>query len=309
MSESFKKRGAGAVCAGLLLSTLIMGCAKSSSDVHALGESLQGESLLDTELSHWDQYISFKIPDTYAGDEILDEHGVPVAPIGLNPKDNKGVFSVIEEEGEPVLRVSGEYYGAVITKASFDNYHLRLQVKWGDKKWEPRTEKLLDTGILYHSVGAYGAEYFRSWMMSQEFQIMEGHMGDYWNQATSGIQIKAYPREYIMSPIADARAEWLDAGGREGEEKYVMRSANYESPMGEWTTLDLICFEGQSLHIVNGEVVMALRNSHYIDKTGQEIPMQAGRIQLQSEAAEVFYRDISIAPLEEMPGEYMEYFE
>ncbi len=304
-----QRRCASLVLVGVLVSAVALGCERNEPAPDVLGTLSPRAQLLDADLSHWDQYISFKIPDTYDGGEILDEHGVPVAPIGLNPKDNKGVFSVVEEEGEPVLRVSGEYYGAVITKASFDNYHLRLQVKWGDKKWEPRTEKLLDTGILYHSVGAYGAEYFRSWMMSQEFQIMEGHMGDYWNQATSGIQIKAYQREYIKSPIADRRAEWLDAGGREGEEKYVMRSANYESPMGEWTTLDLICFEGQSLHIVNGEVVMALRNSHYIDEAGQEIPMRAGRIQLQSEAAEVFYRDISIAPLTEMPSEYAEYFE
>jgi hypothetical protein len=72
-----------------------------------------------------------------------------------------------------------------------------------------------------------------------------------------------------------------------------MRSANYEKPQGQWNTLELICFENKSLHIVNGEVVMILKDSRYVED-GKKVPMSKGKIQIQSEAAEVYYKDIEI---------------
>lgn len=53
---------------------------------------------------------------------------------------------MIEENGEPVLKVSGEIYGCVFTKKEFENYHLKIKVKRGTKKWEPRTTLLRDAG-------------------------------------------------------------------------------------------------------------------------------------------------------------------
>ena len=47
------------------------------------------------------------------------------------------------------------------------------------------------------------------------------------------------------------------------------------------------------MHIVNGKVVMALKNSRYQDGD-KTVPMTGGKLQIQSEAAEVFYRDIEI---------------
>ena len=87
-----------------------------------------------------------------------------------------------------------------------------------------------------------------------------------------------------------------------------MRSADYESPKGEWTELELICFGDKSLHIVNGHVVMILRNSRYIDN-GHSVTLNKGRIQLQSEAAEVFYKDIMIRNITSIPKEYSSWFE
>ena len=86
-----------------------------------------------------------------------------------------------------------------------------------------------------------------------------------------------------------------------------MRSANFERPHGEWNTLELICFENKSIHIVNGEVVMILQNSRYVED-GKKVPMNKGRIQLQSEAAEVFYRKIQLKNLESLPDQYAQLF-
>ncbi|MCF2493078.1 3-keto-disaccharide hydrolase [Dyadobacter chenhuakuii] len=261
--------------------------------------------MLDKDLSQWENYLSYNHKPGYNGKVPTDASGKPIAPIGYN-KDNGRVFSVDNTSGSPVLHVSGETYGCLFTKKSYKNYHLKLQMKWGEKKYEPRKDKLRDSGILYHSNGEAGAEYWRSWMLSQEFQIMEGHMGDFWCQANSAIDIRSFPSEGVMNRVADHKQPF--GTFKTGSDYYCMRSENHESPAGEWTTLELICFEGKSLHIVNGHVVMVLNNSRYITPDGKNVPMTSGKIQLQSEAAEVFYRDILIKELKTMPKEYASLF-
>lgn len=270
-------------------------------------EEAKWTNLLDMELSQWDNYLSFRYPEGYDDEVLLDKFGSPIQPIGLN-KDSFGVFTMIEENNEPVLKVSGEIYGCVFTKKEFENYHFRLKVKWGGKKWHPRKNLLKDSGIMYHSIGPLGAEGWKSWMLSQEFQIMEGHFGDFWSQANSAIDIRAFIPEYIMNPVADKSQPFLPMGEGEEVPGYCMRSANYEKPDGDWNTLELICFENKSIHLVNGQVVMILRNSRYVED-GVKIPMNKGNIQLQSEACEVFYKDIEIRQLESLPTEYAQYYQ
>ncbi len=267
----------------------------------------QWRDLLDKDLSQWDNYLSYRYPEGYKGDIPKDAEGNDLKPIGLN-KDEFGVFTMIEEDGQQVLRISGEIYGCVSTKSEFENYHLKLQVKWGDTKWHPRKQLLKDSGVLYHSIGPHGAESWRSWMLSQEFQVMQGHMGDFWSQANSAIDIRAYLPEYIMNPVADKSQPFLALGRGEEVQGYCMRSANFEKPHGEWNELELICFENKSIHIVNGEVVMILKNSRYVED-GKKFPMNKGKIQLQSEAAEVFYKNIKIKKLEALPKQYQQYYD
>ncbi|WP_028666003.1 3-keto-disaccharide hydrolase [Runella zeae] len=272
----------------------------------AFGQSQGWESLLDNNMTQWENYLSYRHKEGYNGKIPKNAEGKEIAPIGYN-KDEFGVFSVINEPEGPVLRVSGEIYGCVFTRKAYENYHLTLQVKWGQKKYEPRIDKLKDSGILYHSIGEAGAEYWRTWMLSQEFQIMEGHMGDFWCQSTSAIDIRSYPAEGVMNRVANAKQPFRTF--RSGQEYFCLRSENYESPDNEWTRLDLICFDGKSLHIVNGHVVMVLKDSRYILPDGKAVPMKSGKIQLQSEAAEVFYRDVRIKALTELPEEYARLFD
>ena len=53
---------------------------------------------------------------------------------------------------------------------------------------------------------------------------------------------------------------------------------------------------------------MILRNSRYV-QDGDKIPMIKGKIQLQSEASELFYKNIEIRNLESLPDEYAQYYE
>lgn len=262
--------------------------------------------LLDDDLSQWNNYLSYRHTPDYDGSIPLNENGIPIPPIGKN-KDSFDVFTVSTREDEPILRISGEVYGCLYTKDSFKNYHLKAKVKWGIQKWMPREELLRDSGILYHSIGPLGAEAWRTWMLSQEFQIMEGHLGDYWSQATSAIDVRAYRPEYIMNPVADREQPFIGLGHNEENKGFCLRSKNLEKPLGQWNTIELICYKDKSIHIVNNEIVMVLRNSRYYEGEIQK-PLTAGKIQIQSEAAEVFYKDIQIRNLDRLPVQYQELY-
>jgi len=264
-------------------------------------------NLLDRNLSQWETYLSYRHKPDYKGEVPTNEKGAPLEPIGYN-KNTANVFSIIEENKEPVLRVSGEIYGCVFTRQEYENYHLKLQVRWGEKKWMPRTDKLRDTGILYHSIGECGKDYWRAWMLSQEFQIMEGHVGDYWNIANSAIDVRAFIPEGIMNPVANEDQPFLPIATGTGIDGFCLRSENHESRPGEWTTVELICVGDKSLHIVNGKVVMVLQNSRYVED-GKSYPLAKGKIQLQSEGAEAYFKDIKLRAIKEVPKEYAKYFD
>ena len=263
-------------------------------------------NLLDNNFSQWEMYLSYKHKDGYSGKIPKNANGVEISPIGYNINTNN-MFTVIQENNEPVLKVTGEYYGCVFTKETFRNYRLKLKVKFGTKKWEPRTNKLMDAGVLYHSQGEAGVDYWRAWMLSQEFQIMEGHFGDYWNIANSAIDIRAYVPEGSMNAVADESQDFLPFGTNTENMGFCLRKMKAETPNNGWTEIELVCFEGKSLHIINGKVVMVLQNSRYFD--GQNfLPLVEGKIQLQSEAGEVYYKDIKIKPITKMPDEFVNYY-
>ena len=268
-------------------------------------------SLLDKDLSQWRIYQSYQFTNDFNGRAPVNEAGERIPPIGYD-KNLYNVFTMTEEDGEPVLRISGETYGCVISNESYRNYHLRLQVKYGEKRWEPRLDKALDSGLLYHSEGEPGGDYWFSWMRSFEFQVMqsgtmEGNSGDFWSITNTKADIKiSRPDPEKRTYYYDPEGEWLTVGHR-GVTNFC-GTKDYNSTDGEWTTLELICFEGKSLHIVNGQVAMALQNLR--QTTGQgDIPLVEGKLQLQSEAGEVFYKGIEIRPIEQMPEKYLSYFE
>ena len=259
-------------------------------------------NLLDSDLHQWQTYLSYHHKATYDGSVPVDNQGKFIEPVGLN-KDSSKVFSVVTMDGEPVLKVTGEYYGCVFTNKSYKNFRLKLKVKFGTKKWEARTNKLMDAGLLYFSQGPCGVDFWRTWMLSQEFQIMEGHFGDYWNISSSAIDIRAYLSEGSMCSVAGNTQAFLPFGSGTNRTGFCLRTADYSTPGNGWTQIELICYEGKSLHIVNGHVVMVLANSRYNDN-GVASPLIEGKIQLQSEACEVYYKDIKIQTIDTKPAEF-----
>jgi hypothetical protein len=252
--------------------------------------SLKKTSLFNGKnLSGWDVYIGPLYDSTkkdFAGD-----------PIGLN-KDPHHVFSVVSEDGKPAIRISGENFGGISTTKEFENYHLRLEFKWGQLKWIPKRNAKRDSGILYHAVGSHGTDWF-FWMRSQEFQIQEGDCGDYWGCGGAFASVpasKLNEDKFVYSP-GGAMMLFKDKGpnGRN-----CIKSVDAEKPSGEWNTIDLYCYGDTSMHIVNGKVVMILYNLREPDGTGDK-PLTKGKIQIQSEGAEVFYRNLEIEKITRLP--------
>ena len=89
-----------------------------------------------------------------------------------------------------------------------------------------------------------------------------------------------------------------------GSTRRVIKAATVERPLGEWNTLDLYCVGQTSAHVVNGQTMVAL--SGLRQKAGDsEVPLTRGKLQFQSEAAEVFYRAMVIRPIREIPRDVL----
>ncbi len=237
--------------------------------------------------------------DTYLGPP-LDSSGRKQAdiPVGLN-NDPHNVFSIVDKDGERLIRISGEGFGAVSTHQEYDNFHLQLKFKWGATTWGPKKGKKRDSGLLYFSVGPQGADN-GAWMRSQEFQIEEGNCGEYWGVAGGREDIPAIKKSdtfYVYDPAAPL----ITFSATSPAGRYCRKSADAEKPAGEWNTLDLYCFNGTSIHLVNNKVMMKLFHSSQLEN-GKVIPLQKGKLQIQCEGAEVFYKDIKIKPIKEIPA-------
>lgn len=243
------------------------------------------------DLSGWDTYLGPRF------DTLLKK--TDTLAIGLNTDPAK-VFSVIKTGDENVIRISGENFGGISTKQVFENYHLQLQFRWGELKWPPRQKAKKDSGLMYDAVGPHGAD-GGNWMRSHEFQIEEGDCGDYWGCAGAMADIKSR-KDDNNNFVFDKTGELNTFGVSSPIGRNCIKSPDAEKPLGEWNTLDLYCFGTTSIHVVNGVVNMILNNSRQTigDK---EIPLTKGKIQIQSEGSEVFYRNIRIMSIDKLPAD------
>ena len=80
-------------------------------------------------------------------------------------------------------------------------------------------------------------------------------------------------------------------------------TGDYENPMGKWNTVDIYTIGENSVHVIKGRVNMRSYNTRFQDKEGI-YPLSQGKIQLQSESAEIFYRNIRLRPIDEIPAKF-----
>ncbi len=200
---------------------------------------------------------------------------------GLN-SDPKHVFKI--ENG--VVHVSGIEMGYFITKQEFKNYYLRAEFKWGEGTFAPRQGQARDSGILYNIQGPD-----KVWPRSVEFQINEGCTGDFW--MTDGAALTAIGPDgkqgaRVTGP--DGKAQKIDRFNKGPWNNVVgfRDSVNeVEKPHGQWNVVELVNRDGHVWQYVNGKLA----------NEGTDAFPASGKILFQSEAAELYFRNIKLYPL------------
>ncbi|MGZ3750620.1 MAG: 3-keto-disaccharide hydrolase, partial [Mucilaginibacter sp.] len=137
----------------------------------------------------------------------------------------------------------------------------------------------------------------------QEFQVEQGNCGDYWGVAGGMADIpvlKRYDTDYVYNP--QGLLSIFSEGSKQG--RHCIKNGDAENPSGQWNTLDLYCHGDTSIHVVNGKVMMVLYNNKQMDN-GQTSPLTKGKIQIQSEGAEVYYRQIKVLSIDGLPEEFL----
>lgn len=247
-------------------------------------KSKDWKPLLDKELTQWEVWTGIphksvkNLPEGYK----VPADGVPTEPIGLD--NSLGIYKVTEgENGEPILNISGLVYAGLTSKKVYQNYHLTLLFKWGEKKYEPRLDRIRDNGLLYHCYGDHGA-FWGVWKRCLESQIQEGDFGDLYTLAGTKATVKA-----------NKFNRWDPENGKiSGKGK---RLYDTESVHGAWTRVDLYVFEDQAVHVTNGKVTFALKDA--LDHKGNKL--DKGQLQIQSEGAEAYIKGIYIRPIKKFP--------
>ena len=228
--------------------------------------------------------------------------------------ENPGAFVV--EDG--CLRINGgdgkrAYYGGITTRQSFQNYRISLDYKFAGPTHGDRAKAARDSGILLHCVGS--PEGGASWPGSIEANIMEGDTGSFWlvgnrpkgdgvdddgKPIQLGITVEAVRegpgKELYFKPGAPkVRVEHKDGYCNTGyKDRNWKDVAGYRGPgdldkqVGEWTHVECVC-RGDTIEVYcEGKLV----------NVGTQATLTKGRICLQTEAADIVYRNIELTPLE-----------
>ena len=224
-------------------------------------------------------------------------------------KDPEKVFTVVDQvDGAPAIRISGQVWGGLLTKQAYRDYRLIAEFRWGGVTWGNRKTRTRDSGVLLHCrgrMGNTGKDFNGPWLMSHEFQIIEGGVGDLLpvggysesgEQVLPSITVKARKDrdgENVFDPNGQPQVfnrgrinwwgrseDWADKLGFRGPQ-------DVESPGLEWTHIEAIVSGNRLQYFVNGKLVNEGTDSSFTD----------GKIMIQSEGAEIYFRRIDLEPL------------
>ena len=242
---------------------------------------------------------------------------------GFN-NDPQRIYSVVDEDGEPAIRISGQILGGLVTREEFGNYRLRLQYKWGRKKWPPRETQPFDSGLLYHSssleespmrLGSYEQEGHWPWLQSIEFGFLEGgdgnkgsETGDLYSVQFTMADVESEPLpkdqwryETLLTKKYKPGGELVTVKGNGG----ILNGRTNEKPVGEWNDIELVALGQTALHVVNGKVNLAATGARRevdgkivpLTRGTTAIPVGGGRSFLSPLAAQADSRDTARVPV------------
>ncbi len=215
---------------------------------------------------------------------------------GLRPwqKDAKEeVWSVVDG----MIRCSGEGRGYLGTEKAWKDYRVAVDYRWGTRTDGSKTVR--NSGILIHATGADGSAGKGAWMPSIEVQLAQGCVGDLIPIRSKEVEV-SFAGETALG--SDRRPRWSKGGAPAvytGKQFWWSKheagfqelldtrgKEDVESPLGEWTRVELVCKGARATVIVNGTTV----NEIY------DASPAAGRILLQNEGYEIFFKAFEIGP-------------
>lgn len=220
--------------------------------------------------------------------------GFSIFEQGVGNSDPHGAIAI--EEGILHLlgpRFSGpdaSSFGHIATTAEYADFHLRMEFRFGERRFAPRRLQRRNSGLLYHMA----SERDRLFPDCVEFQFEEGDIGDAMMVNTKALQgpllggTPLWPNYFPGLPTD--YVEPVSAGGI--ARQWHRHAGTYER-IDQWNTIDLYAFGDQAAHLVNGRIVNTL--FRMIDRSGR--PLTKGRLALEFEAAEVFMRNILLRDL------------
>lgn len=247
-----------------------------------------------------------------------DFKGLYIRNNGGTLRDPASQASFLIEDGAIRVPKTGGV-GHLATEAVHSRYQVRVEYRYGPGQTNP------NAGLLYHidtldwgSGAAYGSKnaavpyFFGAYVKSVELQMYRGDAGAF--LGIMNIWVTAETK-------GDANHTW-QAGGpaytafpsNDLQPRRIYRSHNAAPRDTSWVLLEGLIYGADSVtHRINGEVVMKGRNLLHNGKpavnadTAGRRPMDKGRIGLQTEGAEVWYRNWELRRLRKdgtpiMPG-------
>ena len=184
----------------------------------------------------------------------------------------------------------------LVSEKEFSHFILKLEYKWGENRFAPRTDWDRDAGLLFHVHG----DLTKVWPLSLEMQIGESPADKKHGKASKGRfhtgDLFVLGRDLFTDTPRDGKSYAKDGKMQKG--KSVEAMTGKEKPKGEWNEMEIhVHGSEKATFILNGEVVLETFKFVQKNKEGEVVPLDKGRIGLQAEWAEIFYRNIRIKEL------------
>ena len=180
-------------------------------------------------------------------------------------------------------------FGYLSTERELSNCRIRVEFKWGAKRFVPNNENKRDSGLLYFFNGPD-----KIWPRALEFQIQETDVGDLWlldgSRITTKVETEGLPMYVLSGP------ERIQSRGR------IIKFGDFEDRNG-WNQLELVLDGDRITQMVNGRAVMRAWDIQQpsLQDPARYVPVSSGRIMLQAEGAEIWFRNVEMKPLVKKP--------
>jgi hypothetical protein len=159
-----------------------------------------------------------------------------------------------------VIICDGSVNGYLVTEKEYENYVLKVQWRWGTKVTRGR-----NSGVFVHVVGPD-----KIWPKAIEAQLMADHAGDFWLVDNFKLEVDPARRDPKVA------------------RHYLRLKDGVEKPLGEWNQYEITCKGDTVRLVINGQLV----------NEGTKSELTRGKILLQSEGAEIHFRNVELTPIQ-----------